>query len=177
MTNLLTPQEKRLVRTEYRVRVMVVALIFLFFTIFFAVTELLPSYFYSSVSKVIAENEFEISKVDALADTDVVNSFGEVGAVLRFVSTQETQGIQSSNLIKEVLESKPEGVVVEKFSFEESAEGRVLVVAGEAESRSDLIQFSNNLGAGSSFSSVDVPAGNLAQTRNISFDITLAGNF
>lgn len=177
MTNLLTAKEKRSVRNEYYLRAVAIALTLVFITVVFGVAELLPSYFYSSVSERIAQNEFESLQAEVAEDTESLNELERTEALLSFISERESERHPTTSIVDEALDAKPENVEVNKLSFERSSGETVFVVSGVAPTRSDLIAFSDGLDQQPNFTSTNVPAEQLAQTTNIEFSIRISGEF
>lgn len=177
MSNLLTKEEKKLVRKEYYVRVAAVAMTLLFFSGVLSVAELLPSFFYSSVAHTIKKSDLEKMTEDERTSEEIASILRRVDVITSFIKDEEVDGPLTTNLIKEVLAARPEGVTISGFVVESKDSSKVLAISGRALQRSSLISFVTELGKQPSFHSTDVPAESLAQAENISFTVRITGDF
>lgn len=177
MSNLLTKEEKKLVRKEYYMRVVVVALALLFFSCILSVAELLPSFFYSSVAQALKKSELEKMIEGEATSEEVSSALKKVDAVTSFLKEEQSDSLLATDLIKEALVARPSGVVVSGITLESGTDSRVLVVSGVAATRADLIEFVSNLGKRPNFFATDVPAENLARADDISFNVRITGDF
>jgi hypothetical protein len=179
MFNLLTLEEKKSIKREYRVRVAAVVVSFLFFVSVFAIAGLLPAYFHVTVNLKIKNTDLESLAVasEREGDNSVALALGRTDTLLSFIGDKEVQKKTTTQLIDKTLSVRPSGVRVTTLSFDVSEEGNVLAVGGVADTRASLIEYSRNLGNQPGFLSANVPAEDLAQATNIDFRLTVKGDF
>lgn len=178
--NLLTLKEKKSIKREYIVRVVTVAVMFLFFTMVFAVAGILPAYFQVTVDLKIKQDDLEQLAVESEREGDdtVALALAKTDTILGFLSPEEkTDRVLSTEVVRSALVARPSGVQVTTLSFDSSENGRVLTILGVAGTRGALIEYSRSLEEQPSFLRVNIPAEDLAETENIEFRITVEGDF
>lgn len=177
MSNLLTKEEKKSVRKEYFLRTAVVSLALLFFTAALGATELLPSFFFSSVAKKLKNDELQRLSTEGAVGEEMSKAIKRMNTVTTFLSGEKNDSALATEVIRKVLSSRVQGVIISGFTFEKNKDSQVLAVIGVAEARADLIAFVANLRNSEEFISVDVPAENLAKAENIVFNVRISGDF
>lgn len=181
MPNLLTQQEKKKLRREYRLRVFATALSLFFVALIFTIGELLPSYYFMSAELSIMESRLERLRGSQEADTETGNPgsiLQETKVVLNTLEPQVEDMPYRTTVLREVLELRPNGMQVTSLSFEHSSEGEgVLAISGQADRRDTLTGYVRSIEENPRFTNVEVPVESLAQTRNIPFSIRLTGAF
>lgn len=179
MLNLLTPEEKKSIKREYRVRTAAVVVTFMFFTVVFAIAGLLPAYFHVTVNLKIRNTDLSNLAVQSEQEGDdsVALALGRTSTILNFIEIEDDPKIAPTYIIERALTARPVGVSVTTLSFDASETGKVLTVAGNADTRASLIEYSRNLGNQPGFISTNVPAEDLAQAANIDFRLTVRGEF
>jgi len=180
MLNLLTIEEKKSIKREYRMRTLTVVVTALFFTTVFAIAELLPGYFLETVNLRIKNSELEDLSIESerVGDDTVALALARTDTILGFINSnsEETQS-KTSGTVASVLKARPAGVSVKMISFDTAESGQVLTITGLSLTRANLLDFSKNLSKQPEFKSVNIPPGDLAQTQNIDFRITVSGDF
>lgn len=181
MPNLLTPQEKKKLHREYRLRVLATALALFFVALVFTIGELLPSYYFMSAELSIMESRLENLKGAQEIDTETNNpgaTLQETKVVLNTLEPQVEDVPYRTTVLREVLELRPSGMQVSSLSFERTPEGEgVLAISGQANRRDTLTSFVRSVEENPRFTNVQVPVESLAQTENIPFSIRLTGAF
>lgn len=179
MLNLLTLEEKKSIKREYRVRTAAVIVAFMFFTVVFGIAGLLPAYFHVTVNLKIKNTDLENLAVQSEQEGDdsVALALGRTDTILSFIETDDDPETAPTYIIERALAARPDGVSVATLSFDTSEVGRVLTVAGNANTRASLIEYSQNLGDQPGFISTNVPAEDLAQAADIDFRLTVRGKF
>ncbi|MEX0933386.1 MAG: hypothetical protein WDZ74_01395 [Candidatus Paceibacterota bacterium] len=179
MLNLLTPEEKKTIKREYRVRTAAVIVAFMFFTTVFAIAGLLPAYFHVAVNLKIKNTDLKNMTVQSEQEGDdsVALALGRTDTILNFIEIEDTTEATLTSIVERALTARPAGVSVTTLSFDTTDVGRVLTLAGSANTRASLIEYSRNLGDQPGFISTSVPAEDLAQANNIDFRLTVRGEF
>jgi len=179
MLNLLTPEEKKSIKREYRVRTAAVIVMFMFFTVVFAIAGLLPAYFHVTVNLKIRNTDLANLAVQSEQEGDdsVALALGRTDTILNFIEIEEDLETVPTYIIERALTARPVGVNITTLSFDTSEVGRVLTITGGANTRASLIEYSRNLGSQPGFLSANVPAEDLAQATNIDFRLTVRGEF
>ncbi len=179
MANLLPQKERGRFELEYRLRLLIVSLLFLMVTFTVGVIFLLPSYFISKskeesimrqsdlLKKTITLREGDISVKSLLSTKQKINQL--------ILIQKHTPQIE---IMRAIIRNINSGVTVNAFYYirEKDTEGEIKIT-GKANSRTKLLSFSNRLKKEGIFKRVDLPVSNLAKDSNIAFSITLNGDF
>lgn len=173
MINLIPPDARSRITTEYWIRVATVWLFLLAVAAVLAGMFLLPSYVLvtSQVRSFAAEAE--------AAKASVAHSDGTARALViasdqaRLLMESE-QTRRFTDLIAAISTAAGEGIVVREYNFARVAGSVAPVrVGGLAASRQSLAAFRDALVADPAFSAVDLPISNFAKDRDIVFSLTL----
>ena len=173
MINLLPPEGKKRVRTEYWVRVVaayfaLTGLVFLIGAIL-----LLPTYFYISFQAsalAVSGQELEGDTQSYEALEKEIQLANDISRLL--VDTPEY--IEASAVIDEIYAVAGDRIDVNSIRI--LKEGRMItsvVVSGSALDRSALVAFRDGAEASEYFATVELPLSNLAEDRDIPFSLTL----
>lgn len=179
MLNLLTPEERKLIRRDYILRVCSVAFIFAFFTVVIALASILPAYFYATTEERSRKAELEalVFESEKAEDDSIALALSRTNTILSFLEADGDDKPQTSELVADALAVRPQGVRVDTLSFDKAGEENVLTITGVADTRAVLIEYSRSIAAQPHFLTADIPADDLARTRNIAFRLTVRGNF
>jgi len=175
MRNILTNQTKSLIQKEYRVRVAVLATLFLSTSLIIGGVFLIPSYFLSKERMVSIENQaYLIEKSPVLQENQSLSDALKLAQEeLRILSSVKDQKLFSSRL-ESIITEKPRGISLTSFTYTVFGdEKRTMSLAGKAFTREDLLSFEKTLKNNPDFISVEFPVSNLAKDKNINFAITL----
>ncbi|MFQ5661917.1 MAG: hypothetical protein ACE5F2_01550 [Candidatus Paceibacteria bacterium] len=180
MRNLLSQKDKKILHSEYKLRVLITVLMFLFFTILAGGVELVPSYFISeSKERATKEHSDIIKESVAKREKDVSSTvLFETKEKLTLLSFDE-KSVSLRALFESVLDNKPKSVRINGISYDKSRAGEVskIFVTGEADAREPLLEFKKLLNKEAQFTEAFLPVSNLASDRDIKFSITITGNF
>ncbi len=173
MINLISPDARRRITTEYWVRVITVWLFLLTVAAMLAGAFLLPPYMLvtSQVRSFVAEAE--------AAKALVANGDGTARALIiasdqarLLIDAERT--LRFTAIIDELVQVVDEGIVVREYNFLRTASGVAPVqVGGVAETRQSLAAFRDALLAQPLVTAVDLPISSFAKDRDIQFLITL----
>lgn len=169
MTNLLPKQNKNIIRREYHMRLLAVALIMFSIVIFIASFLLVPSYFVTYLKSTSGKDQINvIENVVALHEKDDVNKILlETKQKLNIVSLEKASNLVE--VIETVLDEKTGVISVNSFFFSEGVVG----INGVADSRDDLVLFVDRLEKSTLFINVDLPISDLAASRDIEFSFKM----
>ncbi|MCH7529596.1 hypothetical protein IIB50_00545 [Patescibacteria group bacterium] len=179
MRNLLPIKDKKHIRLEYLIRLLSIAMFFVFFTALLSSIFLLPSFFISQTKEIAIRDQAEVSK-RALALREQNTSdilLNESKEKLNLLSSGVSRPL-IQNAIRTIIDDLPSGVVLYIISYSEIPDehGRISLI-GVADRRSVLLSFKKFLEQEALFSSVTLPVSNLAQDSDINFSIQLNMEF
>ncbi len=178
MFSLLPNQEKKRLRKEYRLRLLIVALIFFVTATIFGLIFLLPSYLLSLSKESVARDHLK-----SVQDVAKTNAKPELSAELKAANLQivELKGSVEQMPIKKILDmvikDRPEGLKINSFSLTRDAQAGTLLITGIAPTRESLVSFNKTLSAEPLFSKVESPVSELAKSKNIGFSLSITGKF
>jgi len=165
--NLLTPSQRKRLRSEYRLRLATVTLVAMTCALVLGIVALLPTYTYlDSQLDAMLEEEMSYRNADgelATAARDTLRSTADVVTVLGDALRVE----QATALIDAVQAVQPDGVFLTGYRY--SVNTGDLTVEGVAAERRDLITYIENLEQHERFEDVPTPISNLAQNADLPF--------
>ena len=179
MRNLLLPKDKKILYREYLLRLAVVVLVFLFFTLIAGIVFLSPSYFISQAKEKVISDQAEITKASIAAREQAASSVVLVEArqKLELLATHKAQP-RITEIFRAVVLSKPDGIQIIGLLYRERGEpGGEVVVGGVASKREILLSFQKVLEQEPLFETVVLPVSVLAPDQDIEFTITINGSF
>jgi hypothetical protein len=77
-----------------------------------------------------------------------------------------------SNFVGQIIEEKIAGIRITRFSWTKDEDEITLAISGVAQDRVTLITFQDNINASGHFSEVALPISNLAQDKDLDFQMT-----
>ncbi len=168
MSNLLPPEQKKIVRREYKLRVLCIFLILTFVAECFGVVFLIPAYIYSDTKRESAEADKASAAKPEDKDLQVFATLRLLGNQARASQPESRQPF--SDAIKLVLAHAGNGISLQSIVVENKGpQNHSLSVGGRASSRQTLLAFKNSMQAEKGISGVDIPVSAFAQDQNISF--------
>jgi Tfp pilus assembly protein PilN len=179
MANLLPKKERRRFDWEYNLRLLTVVLLLLTATFAFGAVLLLPSYFISeSKGESIGRQSELLQKTISLRESDVsmASLLATKQKIDQLVVVQEQ--IPQTEIIQSIIKNIDENVTVDAFYYtrEQDHVGKMRIT-GRANSRNDLLSFSDRLEKDNLFNHADLPVSSLVRDSDIIFSITLEGDF
>lgn len=172
MLKLLTDEGREKVSREYKTRRLIVIFLALIFVSVITVIGLLPSYILSNGRE---QEAFERLRFTA----EVKNQ--EEGRELRawLVETNKKISVlapeldvdRPSDFVEGVLNLKLLGIKITNFSWSRAKDKITLSISGTASDRQTLVRFEDGISQSELFSDVILPISDLANDRNISFQI------
>lgn len=175
MFNLLPENLRKSIVSEYRLRLVVIVIVFIILIQVSFLVFLFPSWLVSFYK----EKEFSLQ-------SDEVNkslSTLDISSTTSFIKSFNTKlGIINDSLdypkfvpvMDEVLSKKPTSIRISGIYYSvNSANSSVLTLEGIGDTRESLVSFSESLRSVKNFKKVDLPISNLAKDKNIDFTISV----
>lgn len=161
-------------------RVSIVVIVFLFFTILAGGAQLIPSYFISeSKERATKEHADIIKKSVAKREKDIsIIVLLETKEKLKLLTSDENN-ISLVAIFKKIINSKPSGINIDGIFYDKSQTEKKteILITGEADAREPLLEFKKLLAVETLFTNVILPVSNLASDSDIKFSIRITGNF
>jgi Tfp pilus assembly protein PilN len=179
MFNLLPEPEKKQILDEYKLRRLVVLLLFVFVVGLVAVVSIFPSYILASVKVSEVESNLLSAKNSPIFAEEATLTAAITGANQKLVTLLPPRGeAYVENILSTVISHKNDTIRLNGFSFTRGVSGSSdLLVNGVASNRDALSSFVDTLKKDSFFTTVDLPVSNFAKDANASFSIDIKGNF
>ncbi|MEK7558510.1 MAG: hypothetical protein AAB507_01645 [Patescibacteria group bacterium] len=175
MINLLPDGYKGQIEKEYRGRLLIVALIFIFLTEIVSIMLLLPSYFISETKYYSALNrtlkDISANGADSLKTSDAIKKINDKIALLKISGGDKAQ---VGALINSIVAQKYSAIAIKSINYEMRGSTAKIDVLGVAKSRESLLGFVDRLKKEKYFAEVYSPVSNLVKDRNIDFSIQIA---
>jgi hypothetical protein len=181
MFNLLPYQDKYAIRSEYKKRLLVVALLFTFFVEIIGTVLLIPSLVISSAR--------ERELLDTRTALKSVTSEDEEGGTFATTLKETTDKLSFLSPAKNLATPataialsasvRPAGVHLKRFTYTvgKNYEGGTIRVEGSADTRDVLLLYKQALEREKLFTEVDLPISNFAKEKNIEFSVELTASF
>ncbi|HBV01248.1 MAG TPA: hypothetical protein DEF00_02520 [Candidatus Taylorbacteria bacterium] len=173
MFNLLPKAKKDIIHSEYRIRLAVVSLWFLFFIFIFSSMLFIPSLLLSSAKERAAQERFAaLSKsVERNGEAELDAALNEAKSRLALLSS-ETPKMFLHELLMLIVSVKTDRISLTNFSFIRSADGkREIAISGVGEDRTALLSFIKALENTNLFEKVNAPISNFVKDTDINFEI------
>ena len=155
MINLISPQAKKKLLSEYRMRLGVIILCALFLLEIFAGLVFAPTYFSLHRTETQLQAKLEGLKQNlppnsADIEAEVASLKSEI-AILRPKNSTSTPLIPSE-LLTSIIENKPKGISIDAIAFQSEKNTFSIQLSGVARTREDILAFKNTLGKNPHFS-------------------------
>ena len=174
MFKLLTEEEGQKVRGEYATRRVIVTLYALILVFIVGLIGLLPSYILSNARQhdVLERTRIMDTTGQRGGESELQAWLAKVNLELKVLSP-ELDTDRPSDFIERILDEKVPGIRLTGFSWIKVKDKVTLSVNGVASDRQVLIVFEDRIKTSGYFSEVTLPLSNLAQDKNIDFQIKL----
>ena len=178
MINLLPIEEKKKTHRDYMFRLFTVILSAVSVSAIIGIITLLPSYFISDFQKRAAVNQAElIKKTNDDNQENVIAVLKEAQQKLEILSP-EREKASLRTIFDTIISYRPNTIILTGLVYQKENEDKVtFTISGVANSREDLLVFSQNLKKDALFDAVELPVSNLAKDRDIKFTLTIVGVF
>ncbi len=174
---LLSKNEIRHLKHEYRLRTAILLLFFISGAVWVGIVTLFPSYILSSTQEKKAS--IEAGKIDMNRQA---HGSGQLAAVIRDAnarislvsSTQDT--VSLSSIVEDIATLRSSGITLNTINLTRAGSGSTkstVTVTGNATTRDALVTFKKSLEADPRFAKVFLPVASLAQDTNINFTMSI----
>ena len=176
MINLLPPGAKKRLTKDFRIRVSIVSfwVVFLFeiLTLIFFV----PSYYVLSLSTKKLTNE--LAQRELFIPGEKNDTAIELTAIKKELALLKPTGGEGDNtptrLLDEILLSKPRGIEINSFSYENVKNKIDIQLLGVASTREDLLGFRKLLSAKTDIAEVKFGSGFITKTTDIEYAMVIS---
>lgn len=174
MYKLLTEEQKKKVESEYKLRLVVIALWSLLAVIAVGMVSLFPSYILTKARHTEVSERLAVLEQTALSaeDQEVQAWLDQMNQKLKLLSPKFDDD-RPSVFIEETLRLRSGGVRITTLDWKRDEGKEVLSLSGTARDRQSLINFENELNKGGQFGEVSLPISNLAKDKDIDFQVRL----
>jgi hypothetical protein len=177
MHTLIPEQLARFLKNEYRIRVVILLLLFMSLGIWFGIVSLFPSYIISVTQERGALNQADAIEKSAESTTTTAALAAITtsnGLIKTLEASQDT--LMLSSIVEDIAVRRIPGITINDFEIGRAdATSTNIVIQGTATTRDILVNFENNLKADSRFSKVDLPVSDLAKNSDITFSMSITG--
>lgn len=175
MFTLLTEADSRVVIREYRMRVVVVALLFLIIALLLGLILLMPSFVLISGREKLATEKLAtvLTTQEKLLAGNPDENARETKEIMRLLSTRSKQS-SVSELFDRVSAHRFSGVRITSLTASINENNMPAIgVSGVASTRQALSAFVKTLEVDKAFTGVSVPVSNFAKSTNLEFTLSL----
>lgn len=182
MINLLSAEDKILIKEEYFRRLIVIIGFFLFIFICIAIILLFPSYFLLVSQEENLESQLNILRQSFNREkvADIESSVLELNSKLISFKDQEKNTQPISDLIKKVSDARPSVIKLSYISYQQGAKkeggSNQISLQGYAATRDALIDFTNILESLKAINKVRSSPSNLLKEKDITFSLIIELN-
>ncbi len=168
MSNVLPPEAKRHLWSEYRARFILVGSLLAILTALLGILALLPTY-------LTLHSEVTMQEGSGLDDASRAQdrlTMGETQSLIALLAPSVTATTTPANVIARILELRPKGVLVDHITYS----GGTFLLAGSSGVRDGVGLYRTALDAEPIFTTVSVPVGDLVGASG-RFSMTITGQF
>lgn len=169
---LLPPKTVKALKTEYRVRLLIVFLFFASLAIVISAFFLFPSYLVSGMAERTASAQ--AGGAGAATDTAAVPAdLSAAGSLVSAISSSVSPPL--SPVVLHIASIRPAGISIASFDVAYSgAASSTVTIEGSAATRDDLVAFKKVLEADTAFSGVEIPISDLAPSSDLQFSLQMS---
>lgn len=180
MLHLLPEDHKQKVITEYRQRVFVIFCLGILLLVLVSTIFMIPAYLssygkYEVVQTIKSNLQKNISRGENNQDADKVKEIVLSVETLKSYTLKEFP----TDVYERILKSKPKGVTINRFVYTPNvsvgvtSEPTTVDMSGVANTRAELLRFSDALKRDKAFKSVNIPLSSFAKDRAIEYSVKL----
>ena len=177
MFYLFPEKNKKDLKKELKLRILLVCLVFAGLIVVSLVVFMVPAYIAASIRAQYLDAR-RISLASTNASEDIKNSLAEMsGAEAKISILQpDTAGAPPSDVVGGVLSAQISAVRIQEISYSSGQGGTAAVqVSGIADERESLLSFVDNLKDQFKSAAVSLPVSSFAKDRDINFSISITG--
>jgi hypothetical protein len=182
MINLLSIEEKKKIRSEYRFRVFSVCLPISAGMLFIAIISLFPAYFFAQTSNadILKESQSAEAVSKKIQATEMKNAISEVNKKILLL-TQPAIKNGAWDIFNEILQVRLPGITITGYEYRKAVSGvkkgdssvTSVILSGVSEGRGVAQTFSEKLRQNENFVSVDLPLSSLVSDANFPYSIKI----
>ena len=179
MPNLLPKQSKKNIRQEYRLRVVIIILIFTLSATLIGLVFLIPSYALLKIEydDRLKKKENIASSIKATQGDNYITALGDTTTKVSILRRGRDDTPLLATITK-VINQKISGISLSSIDYLSASDGLShLTLIGQAKTRDILINFKNNIQTEKSFIEVNHSIADLVKVENLSFTFDIKGNF
>jgi len=176
---LLSKNEIKHLKHEYRIRTAILMLFFISGAVWVGIVTLFPSYIFSAAQEQKASDE--AGKIDTNRQA---HGSGQLAAEIRDANTRINllanvqDKIFLSSIIEDIVNERPVGLTINTMGIAHVGNATTktsITLSGNAATRDILVAFKRSLEADPRFEKVFLPVSSLAQDTNINFTMSVNG--
>jgi len=178
MLNILPTTEKKKIMLEYKLRLVIVAILAVSVLIFSSLVLLAPVYLIAVEKNKDVKNTFALLQEREGKAVDEKNINAEVATtnknIALFLKPSDTTAVSPVTFIAKILEIKGDTVRISGFTYDASGvTGERMVVTGTARTRESLAQFIEDIKKEPRFTNIDLPISSYVKSSNIDFSAVI----
>lgn len=177
MINLIPSEEKKKIRKDFYMRVVIVSFFVLGTAVFLSNIMLAPALFYASLEKKLISEQFakDENKLTFDLNQENKNAVENLENKISLIKqAQNTKFLVSEKVINNILSKKINGILINEINYTKDVnKGNLINIRGQASSRERLLTFKNSLVTDPNFKNVDLPISNFIKSTDIEFSLVL----
>lgn len=179
--NVLTDDEKKQIKKEYRKRLSTIILNIIAVLCLLATLLMTPSYFFSKSKEILAEERLESFNRDnpEINSKDLDSMINEINNKLNIIGTTAPTYNAYEDIFIYLLDSRVEGIKYNQIIFDKKAPNKKsasltsIEIRGSAKDRVVLRSFKDKLDANPNFSEVNLPVSSFLEKTDLNFNISI----
>lgn len=177
---LLPEDEARKLKFEYHIRIVIVLLLFISFSVLVGVVSLFPAYVvFSSQENELNEKLIEVKKSKAARGIDlVIKEMNDSEGLLNALKKLD-QNTNLSSLIVQAVNTKNPSInfnSIQVSKVTDSAYAYEIILQGKSSTREDLLLYKKSLERNLAFVKIEFPIPDLTKSRDVSFAVKIKLN-
>lgn len=173
MTNLIPPDAKKAIVTEYWFRVVVMWCVMISFGLIVIAVLQVPTFILIKTHMGSYSDAFQSARAMSESFEESEHIIEEANKVAQYLASEESS-VTLSEVVDKLYSIAGRAIAIDSIELEKS-EGMLsgVAVRGVAQTREALADFSSDLESDPLFAEADLPFSNLAKDKDISFSITI----
>lgn len=172
--NLLPKKEINIVKKESTMRFVIVICFLLVFLEIVAISMLLPSYFVVNMEREILSNSSDQIKKSISNKGSIESELINASALVKEFITTESTNNNATDIIKNVLTLRPNGVTSNSISVIQNQTGKVVQISGVGVNRESLIDYQRILSTQEYVKEVHYLENFIMQKSNINYNLIIS---
>lgn len=171
MLTLLPTEHKKLLITEYRIRLAATFFAIISIVLPIGITAIMPAYYYQkSVYERKVIDKLDVSKaVISQQGNDIEGTLQSIKQSIEILQTGENKVLE---YIRYAIDAKPQGISIRSINSSFLGKTLSLGIQGVAKNRTELLSYQKSLQGLGVFSNIDVPLSNFTKDSSLPFTIT-----